>query len=215
MKPRRAISIVFFLFIIPTVVTSCKPSMNAVWKKPNYTPRHFSKIAIITVSKNLEARKSIDYEIAANLKKANPNIQYVLGIDILPPNADKNSWTEENVKRILKEQKVDAVLTTLYVNSYISQQLENDYPMYDPWYYNTGMYLYSTYNYLYTPQYYSQSQVFVLQSALFDTREGTSSEAAMIWKGESNVYDPVSISDGGVAYARNLIKYLDKKNYFN
>ncbi len=194
---------------------SCGPSMNAVWQKPSYTPKHINKLAIITVSKNLEARKSIEYEIARNLRQANPNIDYVLGIELLPPNVDKSSWTEDNIKRILKEQNVDAVLTTVYVNSYISQQLENDYPMYDPWYYNTGMYLYSSYNYVYTPQYYSQSQVFVLQSSLFDVNEGDSSKAAMVWKGESQVEDPVSISDGGAAYAKNLVKYLDKKHYLD
>ncbi len=203
------------VLLLAITITSCGPSMNASWDKPNYSARNYRSIAVIAISDNLSVRQNMEAAIIEDIRRINPNIACVSGISLFPPNMDNKKLTEAYIESELEAAGVDAVLTASIVNSYISNELVQGTPSYAPIYYNAGGYIYRTYDYMYSPDYYQQSQNFVLQSTLFDLKEGSSEEDKMVWRGESEVSDPSSITDGAYRYANNLTKYLEKQGFLN
>jgi len=205
---------IIIAMIVVFGLQSCGSSMSAVWQKDNYAPRTFKNVAVIAISKNLEARQSLEQDVIEGLKETHPNVHFIKGVSLFPPSTTKDDWTKESVEVLFKELKIDAVITTSLINSYISSQYVQSSGIYYPRYYNVGSYIYGTYNYLYTPEYYEQSQNFVLQSSIFDLKEGSDAASTMIWKGESKVTDPSSISSGASRYANNLVKYINEEGIF-
>lgn len=194
-------------------ILGCGPSMNAVWEKSGFSGGTFDKIAVITIDKNMELRSSMESAIISDIRKTYPNKQFIAGLSLFPPNVDKSEWNEQNVEALLKENGVDAVITTAMIDSYLGKELaDNSYPYYYPYYMGVGGYMWRTYDYMYDPVQYETTQNFVLQSTLFDLSEGSGKKETMVWQGESSVTDPSSISGGSGSYADNLVDYMIKHN---
>ncbi len=204
---------IFYSFLLLSLITSaCGPSMNATWQKSGYSPRPVDNVAIITISNNLEARQSIESNMISDLRKNHSNYKFYTGTDLFPPSAGTDAWTEDNIEKQLKENNIDLVITSSVINSYISKELVNDYPMGSNFYYPIGYRIYSTYNYIYTPSYYESDQHYVIQTNVYDLKESGDEESKLVWQGQSEVIDPYSISDGADEYTSNLVKYLDKND---
>ncbi len=204
---------ILFVFILGITLYGCGSSMNAVWEKTGFSGGTYNKIAVIMIDKNMELRQSMESAIIADIRKTYPNKEFITGLSLFPPNVDKSEWNEQNVEALLKENQVDAVITTAMIDSYLSKELANDaYPYYYPDYMGIGGYMWRTYDYMYDPVQYETAQNFVLQSSLFDLSQGSGKKETMVWQGESSVTDPSSISGGAGAYADNLVDYLIKHN---
>ncbi len=190
--------------------SSCAPTMTSEWKKEGYESQPFKKVAIIAISKNLELRQSVENHIISDLK-SQKMIQTVSGLSLLPPNVSKEAWSEANIAKLLEQNQVDAVITVVPVNSYVS----NDYNAGDmyamPVYGRVGRRVYRTYDMVYTPGYYEQSQNYVIEANLYDLTQDDKKDL-LVWKGQSVVYDPSSISSGAASFSNNLVQYLIKNN---
>lgn len=202
-------SIIVVLSILLWV--GCGPTMTSEWKKEGYDSQPFKKIAVIAISKNLEVRQSVENNIISDLKNQKM-IQTVSGLNLFPPNVSKEAWSEENIAQLLESNQIDAVLTVTPVNSYVSSNYNtgNMYAM--PVYGRVGRHVYRTYDMVYGPGYYEQSQNYVIEANLYDLTQGNSKQEVMVWKGQSTVYDPSSISSGASSFSNNLVNYLVKNN---
>lgn len=210
MKKTYKISLLLFAAI---TLGSCATSMNAVWEKDNYNPRDYTKVAVVAISKNLEARQQIESAIISEIRELNPNIEVVSGLDLLPPNVGKDKWKATAVEAVLKESHIDAVLTTSMVDNYTTEEMSSSgRGIYLPSYYRVGPYVYRTYDYMYSSPKYDIAETFVLQSNLFDLKEGNKKEDVLVWQGQSNVVNPTSVPSAAKSYAKNLIAYL-QENY--
>lgn len=191
--------------------SSCAPTMTSEWKKENYDSKPFKKIAVIAISKNLEVRQSVENHIISDLKKEKM-IQTVSGLNLLPPNVSKEAWSEGNIATLLQNNQVDAVITVAPVNSYVSTDYNagNMYTM--PVYGRIGRRVYRTYDMVYTPGYYEQSQNYVIEANLYDLTQGDDKKDFMVWKGQSTLFDPSSISNGAANFSSNLVQYLIKND---
>lgn len=161
--------------------------------------------------KNLEVRQSMENNIISDLKNQKM-IQTVSGLSLFPPNVSKEAWSEENVAKVLEKNQVDAVITVTPVNSYVSTDY-NPGEMYTmPVYGRVGRRVYRTYDMVYGPGYYEQNQNYVIEANLYDLTQGDNKQDVMVWKGQSTLYDPSSISSGASSFSNNLVNYLVKNN---
>lgn len=196
------------LSIFVLLLVSCGPQMMSTWDKPNYTAPVQDKILIMAISNNMQVRQSLENEILVAMKKKYPNKNYVTGLTIFPPNVDMSKMSEAQMEEKVKSYQPTAVLTTVVVNNYQSSDYNMGQTLYTPQYYRIGRHIYRSYEVINTPGYYSTNQHFVLESTLFDTKEGDNPEQSMVWKGQSEVSNPNSISSGARSYAQNLVDYL-------
>ncbi len=203
------------LLLISIILVSCGSSMNAVWQKENYTKHTFKNIAVIALSKNLEARQEIESAIISEISKQNPNIKLVSGLAIFPPNVDMSKLNEDKVEAALKEQGIDAVITTSMINSYQTQDISGGNSYYYPTYHRVGRYVFRTYNQFYDYPTYETDQNFVLQSNLFDLSEGDTKEDVLVWQGQSTVVNPSSIASAAESYAKDLVSYLAENAFIS
>lgn len=197
------------VLVLTMLLTGCGASMDAVWKKENYTSRTFKKVAVIAISKNLEYRNEMESAIISNLKANNPNLQLVSGLTLFPPNIEASKWEADKIEALLEQNGIDAVITTSLIDKYTTQDL--DYPggaYYYPSYHRVGRYMFSTYNSIYTSPTYDISENYVFQSSMFDLNEGSTKEDELVWQGQSNVVSPSSITSAAGSYAKNLVKGL-------
>jgi hypothetical protein len=72
--------------------------------------------------------------------------------------------------------------------------------------------MYTNYNNVYSPGYYENTKQYIVESNLYNLTISTDAENAMVWKGQSSVYNPSSIDGGATSYAKNLVGYLVKNN---
>ncbi len=200
----------FFAFFLFFTLDSCSPpSMDAVWKKDGYTSRHFDNLAVVAVTKSLEARQSVEDAISSYIEDEELNIKITTGLTLFPPNRAGNEFSEEEISAILAENNVDAVLTVSVVDSYTSERMTNSGgPVYYPYYYNVGPYIYNTYDYIYNSPQYETAQNYIIESSLFDLQIKGDKDEVIIWKGQDKITNPSSISSSARSYAKNLVGYL-------
>lgn len=196
------------LSIFVILMVSCAPQMMSTWDKPNYTAPVQDKILVMAISNNLQVRQSLENEIVAALKEKLPNKSYVTGLTIFPPNIDLSKISEAQIEEKVKSYQPTAVLTSCIINNYESSEYNMSEPTYIPRYFRYGRYVYRSYEVINTPGYYSTNQNFVLESNLFDAKEGNNPEEAMVWKGQSEITNPSSVASGARSYAKNLVNYL-------
>lgn len=192
------------------IMLGCAPQMDAVWKKEGYSSEWPSKVAIVAVSKSMEVRQRLENSIAEELTKQYPTIEVVKGVTLFPPNSGREGWSLLNISSVIEKEKVGSVLTAAVVNSYVTEDTSTSY--YVPQYYGMGRHLITTYDMVYGFDYTRQDVNYVLESSLFDLREGNGKET-LVWKVEDKVINPSSVASGSDTYAKNLVKYMAKNLY--
>ncbi len=194
-------------------IVGCRPSMDATWKKSGYTPRHFNKLAVITISKSLEARQSVENEVMHEIAKDNASIQTISGLELFPPNKTIKDLSAEEIEETIKQSGADGVLTISVVDSYTSQSMVDDGPMYSPYYYGVGPYIYNTWDYIYSMPQYETNQNYIVEANLYDLNVESTGDKGdyLVWKGQDDIEDPGSISSAADSYAKNLVDYMDGK----
>ena len=204
--------LIIFPVLAVMLLQSCAPTMDYTWSKDNFKEQKINKIAVVVVSKNQAIRQSVESEIASDLRAE--GIDAITSIStFLPVNASKEDWTTDAIAKQLEKLGCDAAIGI----SLINQKDRTDYvpgqSYYSPiGYYRYGRNMYTNYNNVYSPGYYENTKQYIVESNLYNLTISTDAENAMVWKGQSSVYNPSSIDGGATSYAKNLVGYLVKNN---
>lgn len=197
---------------ITLLLFSCSATMKHTWSREGYTGKHFDKILVIGVSRNLETRSTFENTTVSLL--AENGIMAENSLTVLPPVKDMTEFSEERVIRIVKDGDYDGLLVATLIDVNSRDVVESAGSYYGPMYggrgyygYGYGSYLYSGYNYMYMQDYYRESKTYVVESRMYDATVD-SKEEALVWSGQSNVTDPSSFESGASKFANTVVKAL-------
>jgi hypothetical protein len=188
----------FVLLIITFVFAACTPPKEStgVWvNKDKIQGKSFSKLFIVVLTADPEARMTIENDIAAiATSRGHPVVKSidVIETDIKNPKVP----TKEEVVAKIKETGCDGVFVAALLKKEEAVGFSQG---------NTAYYTY-WYPSVSTPDYYSHDKTYVMQSNLYDV----ASEEIM-WSVQSKIFDPETLKKFSKAYTSTLIKQLEKE----
>jgi hypothetical protein len=176
--------------------------MSATWRAHPDTGVSFNKIAILGLTKNLEARTLIEDYIERKL--ISNNINAVAGLDFLLPNMTKENADPEIVRRLLDVNGFDAVLVVSVMGIDDTRRYVQGSYMYSPVHTASFFDYYGQMsNYLYSPGYYTGSVNAFIETNLFSYPEED-----LVWSGQSKSTDISDLQKSADIFSDVVVKEL-------
>lgn len=201
------------LIIIALTFQSCSSPKEAtdVWvNKEKIQGKSYSKIFIVAMSADVEARMTVENGIAA-VATARGH-QVVKSIDLIPVVlSDPKLPTKDEVVAKVKESGCDAVFIAAVLKKEEDigfTQGTSAYAVAPYQSYAGGTYTgYYTYWYpsVSTPDYYDHEKTYLMRSNLYDV----ASEEIM-WSVKSKIFSPSNLKEFSQQYTSTLVKQLEK-----
>lgn len=198
-KPPLSIILLF-------ICISCGYStrMTGTWRAYPEKSLEFNKIAVLGLTKSLEARKLIEDNIEQKLLSHGINAES--GLLIFPPNATRENTEPEVAKKLLTLNGFDAVITVSVLGIEDTRHYVPGSYLYTP-VNTTSFYDYygQMFNYMYSPGYYSGSVNVFLETNLYTYPEGK-----LVWSGQSTTTDISDLKRSADIFSTVLVKELVK-----
>ncbi|MCV9388700.1 hypothetical protein [Reichenbachiella ulvae] len=189
------------------VISSCAPTLSYTWTKNNYEGAKYDKIAVFCATKNLDVAMNYQQYMVEVLGQQGFNA--VTGMSMINPMETKNLEVEK-LKEILIQNGVDAVISTVVVDSEKSLEYVPGSPSYG---YYGGFGYYYGYRYgpvYYNPGYYNETTSYLVENHFYELKEGEPSKDALLWASQSTITDPNKSTTK--VYARVIVKALVDEN---
>lgn len=209
----RTLKLLFTASIFLVLSYSCSTTqlMNE-WKNPEVDSIYVSKILIVGMSPNLEARK--EFEKALKKEYESRGVEAVMSLDLFDPSFTTEKKTEKELKEIenkLTSDFFDAVLFTKIIGvdtktdyaktykdkKYLDMRFEEDYLNNQEIYYN--------------PKYYTNYKVYNAETSLYCICP--TKDRQLVWKGYIDIVDPTSINETVKDYVNLLVLALEQHEF--
>jgi hypothetical protein len=204
---KKSLFVIFTATLIFAACTSPKESTDVWVNKDKIQGKSFSKIFIVVMSADPEARSTVENDLAS--VATSRGHQVLKSIEVIPASVkDPKLPTKDEVVAKVKETGCDGVFvaTLLKKDESIGYTPGTSAYSVQPYQtYYTGYYTY-WYPSVSTASYYDHEKTYVMQSNLYDV----ASEEIM-WSVQSKVFSPETIKKFSQAYTSTLIKQLEKK----
>ncbi len=198
---------IIIAFVALSLLWSCATTMQHTWKKESFEGKHFEKVLVLAITKNLKSRTLMENTVVDLLKQNGINATNAL--NVFTPVESLQDLSEEEIGKRIKDGGYDAVLVTSLLDTKTRDVQVNDTPYY-PYmyrgYYGYRGFIFSNYNHLYTDQ-YRQEKTYVLETRLYDVSISDPKEA-VVWAGQSELVDPSGAESASSTYANQLVKAL-------
>lgn len=206
---------IFLPVIISVLALGCSSTqLVEQWKNPDVDSLYVSKILIVGMTPNLEARKK--FEKLLKEEYTSKGIEAVMSLELFDPSftTDKKSYAELKViENILTANFFDAVLFTKIVGTktqkvysktykdkkHLDLRFQEDYYTHQEIYYN--------------PKYYEEYKVYRAETSLYCICPTKDRE--LVWKGSIDIIDPTSIEKTVNDYVNLLILTLEHQDLLN
>ena len=204
---KKSLFVPFIVTLILAACTSPKESTDVWVNKDKIQGKSFSKIFIVVMSADPEARSTVENDLAS--VATSRGHQVLKSIEVIPASVkDPKLPTKDEVVAKVKETGCDGVFVATLLKKeesvgYTAGTSAYSIQPYQTYY--TGYYTY-WYPSVSTPSYYDHEKTYVMQSNLYDV----ASEEIM-WSVQSKVFSPETIKKFSQAYTSTLIKQLEKK----
>ena len=200
---------VIFLAML-MLLTSCAATMNSDWRKEGFNGSEFNTVAVIVTGKDRALRVVVENDISKLIQKK--GIQTKLGTALFSPAISLRKLEVEEIATVLKKANVDGVITVTLIDvKERSVYASGKVVSYPNGYYRVGNYIYRNYSRVVLPGYYNNVNDYLIESNLYDM-SATIKQEALLWSGQSDVYDPKSLESAASSYASNLVRYLFDNN---
>ena len=200
---------VIFLAML-MLLTSCAAAMNSDWRKEGFNGSEFNTVAVIVTGKDRALRVVVENDISKLIQKK--GIQTKLGTALFSPANSLKKLEVEEIATVLKKANVDGVITVTLIDvKERSVYASGKVVSYPNGYYRVGKYIYRNYSRVVLPGYYTNVNDYLIESNLYDM-SATIKQEALLWSGQSDVYDPKSLESAASSYASNLVRYLFDNN---
>ena len=208
------IKLVLF-FLIVTLFSNCTTTqMVEYWKNPEIDSLSLSKVLVVGMTPNLEARDKFEKLLENELEAR--GIDAIPSLDIFEPKFKIEGKTEKELKVIedvLTANYYDAVIYTKVVGveerSVFSEKYKDkmylDVKFKDEYYNHRDI--------LENPNYYEKYKVFNAETSLYCICPTKDRE--LIWKGYIDIVDPKSIEETVNDYVNLLILALEEQQLIN
>jgi len=205
---KKSLFVPFMVALLLAACTSTKESTGVWVNKDKIQGKSFSKIFIVVMSADPEARSTVENDLARVAISRGHEV--VKSIDMIPASVkDPKLPTKDEVVAKVKESGCDGVFVASLLKKeesigYTSGTTAYSIQPYQTYY--TGYYTY-WYPSVSTPSYYDHEKTYVMQSNLYEV----ASEEIM-WSVQSKVFSPETIKKFSQAYTSTLVKQLEKGN---
>ncbi|MEN9598024.1 MAG: hypothetical protein RL596_335 [Bacteroidota bacterium] len=199
--------------VLGMLITSCSSSKEStgVWKNTEkLAGKSYSKIFIVIMTADLEARSIIESDISeAATAKGYANIK---SMDVMPVKFSETKLpSKEEILAQVKANNCDAV----FIATLLKKEEDVRYtpgtaaytiaPFYS-WHGNFFGYYNHWQPIVSTPGYYNKSKTYFVQSNLYDV-----ASQEVMWSVQSKVFDPTSLKKFSGTYTSSLVKQLTKE----
>lgn len=205
----------FYFLMIALIFMNCSTTeLIDSWKSPDMETFSPSKVLIVGMMPNTEARLKFEQQIKSDLELR--GINAIMSIDLFDASLRTEKMTKEELtilKNKLTNDGFDSVLLSkvigiedkiAYKKSYLdykktNRSFDDDYFMYQDIYYN--------------PEYYDEYTVYHVETSLYFICSTEDSE--LIWQGYIDIVNPQSIEETVNDYANLVLLVLDKEKIIN
>ena len=196
------------LFVFAVLLMGCGAGkMQSTWTKEGYSERGYSKIAVVGIGKDLKARNTFEQD-AVKLLREN-GINAVEGITLFPPGGTKEIRKAADYIRIIKENKLDGVLTMALVDSDEIERYQPGETVNIPSYYRVGRYIYRGYQTYSAPGYYTKEKSYLIEAVLYNVKgELFEGKETMAWTGQSSLLDPSSLESASETFTKRMVNQI-------
>ncbi len=198
----------FLLSISFLFLTSCSSKLSSSWTDDGYKGEAFSKIAVVGISNDLNARLVFEESAVALLK--DKGVQAINGIEVFPAKMSEEEQKPANLIKLIKENNVDAVITMSLVDTREATRYEPGESYNVPaGYYRLGKYVYRRYITVHEPGYYVPTQSYLIEAVLHNLKgELTEDSKTLVWTGQSALVDPSSLRGAAALFTKKMVKSL-------
>jgi len=201
---------IFVASIISIIAFGCSSKLAVDWTRDGYSDRSFTKLAVVGVGDDLKARVAFEERAVELFRKK--GINAVIGVDIFHPNMSEGEQTAENYIKLVKEHKLDGVLTMTLIDTREATRYEGgeNYIVsagYN-WYGNFAVQRYATIS---TPGYFTSSKSYLIEAVLHNLKgELFDGKKTLVWTGQSSLVDPFSMESAADDFTRRLVSHTVK-----
>ena len=190
---------------------ACSVSRNTagVWvNKEKLEGKKYSKVFIVVLTENVEARRQVESELADAARTR--GINAVRSIDELPPSlSDIKGPSNEKIKEAVRKNSCDGVFEVTLLRRSEEVHYVPGVVSYRPslyWHWNGNMWHYYNrwYPVVMTPGYYNREMEYFIQSNFYDV----ASEELML-SVQSDIYNPSSLRSFSKLYVKDVIRQLE------
>ncbi|SDS57748.1 hypothetical protein SAMN05216503_3502 [Polaribacter sp. KT25b] len=202
-----------FLFLLSALLLmNCSTTeLVDVWKNPAIDSLVISKVLIVGMTSNIEARKEFEQKLKKEFESR--GIEAVMSLELFEPTftAEKKSKEELRiVEKILATSYFDAILftkikgienKTVYTKTFKNKE-HLDIRFKDDYYKNQEIF--------YNPDYYKKFDIYHAETSLYCICPVK--ERELMWKGSIDIIDPSSTEETVNDYVNLLIFALEEEN---
>ena len=199
---------IFFVLLFICTLQACGiTKMNSTWTKEGYDDRVYSKIAVIGIGKDLEARNIFEKDAVSLLKEQ--GINAIEGIGIFPPGGAEEIRTAEDYIRIIKDNNLGGVITMALIDADETERYKPGETLYVPSYYRVGQYIVRGYQTFNTPGYYTTEKSYLIEAILYNLKGNLhEGKETMVWTGQSSLLEPSSLENASESFTKRMVNQL-------
>jgi hypothetical protein len=192
--------------IVFSACTATKEPTGVWVNKEKAQGKSFSKIFIVVMSADIEARAKLENDLATQVTAK--GFTAVKSIDVMPPVlSDPKKPTKEEIVKTVKESGCDGVLAAALLkqeeavnyNATTTKGTLTTYYTYTNYYSNT-------YSSVHTPAYFSQEKNYYMQTNFYDA-----ASEELMFSVQSTIFNPSSLARFSQSYTNTLVSQLQKE----
>lgn len=198
------------LVFISLFLTNCASTLSSSYLKDGYVDTKYKKVAVIGISDNLTSRVVFEKEAVELLKEK--GINAVKGINMFPQKMTEEQQTAENFIKIIKDNKLDGVLTMSLIDTKDGHRYQPGKSIIIPsGYFRVGKHIYRRYVTINEPDYYEDTKSYVIEAVLYNLKgELKEGQDTWVWTGESSLVNPSSLNSSAVTFCKRMVNQIVK-----
>lgn len=201
-----------FLFIL---LLGCSSThLIKDWKNPDIDSYQPTKVLIVGMTPNIEARK--DFEQKLKNEYALRGIESVMSLELFDSSLTTDRMTEQELKELetsLINDGFDTVLFTKVIGTKDKIVYRKNYDDFDETYKRFKEDFLRYQDVFYNPDYYDEYTIYHAETSLYCICPTKDRE--LIWKGEIDIVDPLSIDTTVKDYINLLMAVLEERQLIN
>ncbi len=203
------------IVIVVLVLFSCNSTqLVETWKNPEITSYEPSKVLVVGLTSNLEARQQFESKLKEELQLR--GIEAVISLDINNSAFKTEKMTESDLKELennLISDGFDTILFSKVIGVEDKIVYSKNYDDYDETYKKFSEDYLKYQDVFYNPDYYNEYTVYHAETTLYCLCPTEARE--LIWKGYIDIVDPDSTDKTILNYVNLVILVLEEEQLIN
>lgn len=195
------------------ILLSCSTEFVDSWKNPDISTYHPSKVLIIGMTSNVDARQEFENQLKEKLEAR--GFEAIASMDYFEQSTLTEKIDEEQLEDLetkLLIEGFDTILFTKVIGVDDKIRYKRHYDGFDPTYekFTEDYLMYQ--DIYYNPEYYEDYKLYHTETSMYCICP--SKERALIWKGYIDIPDPQNVKDIITEYVKLVVFALEEAQLF-